>query len=97
MLGVKDHEVAAFCMAEERILVTNNVGDFLDLAMQAGVHPGLVVMPLGSRDEELAWINAAIAEIEQRAETAGETPAESMINGVIEVDEDGACEHFDHP
>jgi predicted nuclease of predicted toxin-antitoxin system len=46
MLGASDRAVAELCMDEDRILVTNNASDFLALAHEAGLHPGLVVMPL---------------------------------------------------
>jgi predicted nuclease of predicted toxin-antitoxin system len=59
-LGVSDRAVAELCMDEDRILVTNNAGDFLALADAAGLHPGLVVMPLATRTEERAWMAAVI-------------------------------------
>jgi predicted nuclease of predicted toxin-antitoxin system len=51
MLQAGDREVSALCFAEDRILVTNNAADFLRLAEEEGIHPGLVFLPLGSREE----------------------------------------------
>jgi predicted nuclease of predicted toxin-antitoxin system len=96
-LGGKDHEVAELCLSEERILVTNNAADFLELAKNKGLHPGLIFMPLATAAQERAWIKAAIAEIERLADVAGADPAGFMINSIIEVNEDGGCEHFTHP
>jgi predicted nuclease of predicted toxin-antitoxin system len=59
-LGDSDRAVAELCMNEDRILVTNNAADFLVLAEEAGLHPGLVVMPLAARSQERAWMAAAI-------------------------------------
>lgn len=49
MLGMSDREVAALSLREERrVLVTNNAGHFFKLMIAAGLHPGLVILPLGS-------------------------------------------------
>ena len=53
MLGASDRAVAELCMDEDRILVTNNVSDFLALARETGLHPGLVVMPLATRNGDV--------------------------------------------
>lgn len=97
MLGASDRAVSELCMAEERVLVSNNADDFLLLAREAGAHPGLVVMPLGSRAEERSWIGAAITHIEQLASERGVEPADAMINCVIEVDEQGQVAGYEYP
>lgn len=97
MLRATDREVSALCFAEERILVTNNARDFLVLAEQEGVHPGLVFLPLGAQEETCSRMKAAIGEIEQRAAAAKVDPATLMINHVLEVDEDEEFEIFEHP
>ena len=97
ILNATDREVSALCFSEDRVLVTNNADDFLRLAKEADVHPGLVFLPLGSRAEMRSSMVAAIEEIERRAEAVGHTPADFMVNGVIEVAEDGSCEHFAYP
>jgi predicted nuclease of predicted toxin-antitoxin system len=53
-LGGSDRAVAELCMDEDRILVTNNVADFLALAEEAGLHPGLIAMPLAAKSQERA-------------------------------------------
>jgi predicted nuclease of predicted toxin-antitoxin system len=97
MLGATDREVAQLCMDEDRVLVTNNADDFLELAEDEGLHPGLIVMPLAARSQEQAWMATAIESIEQRAEEEGKEPPALMINHVSEIDDDGACRHYDYP
>jgi predicted nuclease of predicted toxin-antitoxin system len=97
MLGATDREVTELCMEEERILVTNNAGDFLKLAKGVGLHPGLVVMPLAGRGREQQWMAVAIEGIEEKAAAAeGQDPAASMVNQVVDVEGD-ACRHYEYP
>jgi hypothetical protein len=78
-------------------LVTNNAVDFLALAEEAGLHPGLLVMPLAARSQERAWMAAAIGSIEAEAKGASQEPAARMVNRVVEIDETGRCSHYDYP
>lgn len=99
MLGMSDREVAALCLEEERVLVSNNAGDFFKLTSAAGLHPGLIILPLGSRAQEVEWMRVAVAAIEELAvgAGAGTSPGDQMINAVIEVAEDGSCQSFEYP
>jgi hypothetical protein len=97
MLGMSDREVAALCLEEERVLVSNNAGDFFKLTSASGLHPGLVILPLGSRAQEVEWMRVAISTIEELAASGGITPADQMINMVIEVAEEGSCQAFEYP
>jgi predicted nuclease of predicted toxin-antitoxin system len=97
MLNATDREVSRLCFEEDRILVTNNAVDFLELARESGLHPGLVFLPLGSGEEMRASMAAAIAEIERLAGEQGSDPESLMINGVLEVEEDGGCGRFEFP
>jgi predicted nuclease of predicted toxin-antitoxin system len=97
MLNASDREVSALCLSEDRVLVTNNAQDFFRLAKETGVHPGLVVLPLGSREEMCSLMRVAIEEIKHRSQAAGLAPADFMVNRVVEIAEDGSCEHFGHP
>ena len=45
LLGFPDHALLRLCVDEERVLVTENAGDFRALCAAAGVHPGLIVIP----------------------------------------------------
>lgn len=96
-LGASDRAVSELCMEEDRVLVTNNAADFLVLAEEAGLHPGLIVIPLATRGEERAWMKAAIHSIEQDTQAFLKDPAAMMVNRVVEVDEAGRCQHYDYP
>src|SRR5665811_2594518 len=96
-LGGSDRAVAELCMEEDRILVTNNAADFLGLVEEAGLHPGLVVMPLAAKSQERVWMAAAIDSIEAEAKIAFQDPAATMVNRVVEIDEMGRCSHYDYP
>lgn len=97
MLNATDREVSKLCFEEDRVLVTNNADDFLELADRDGLHPGLVFLPLGSGVEMRSSMQLAIAEIERLAAESGSEPAALMVNSVLEVAEDGTCERFEHP
>lgn len=97
MLNASDREVSRLCFDEDRVLVTNNTADFLRLANETDVHPGLVCLPLGSREEMRASMRGALDEIRRQAEASGLEPADLMVNRVLEVAEDGSCELFEHP
>jgi predicted nuclease of predicted toxin-antitoxin system len=96
MLSASDHKVAELCMEEDRVLVTNNADDFLRLAEDAGLHPGLVVMPLAGKSRERAWMATAIRSIEEAAAAENREPAALMVNHVVDID-DESCRHYDYP
>lgn len=97
MLNATDREVSKLCFEEDRILVTNNADDFLALAKLAGLHPGLVFIPLGSGAEMRTRMEMAIQEIEHLAAEGNTEPATLMVNTVLEVEPGGDCQLFDHP
>ena len=96
-LSTKDHALAKIVLDEGCVLVTNNAGDFLKLVASAGLHPGLVFIELGSAQQERDWLAAGIAHIESRAVAAEESAEESMVNRVVEVDENGGCSDYAWP
>jgi predicted nuclease of predicted toxin-antitoxin system len=97
MLQATDREVARLCFVEDRVLVTNNATDFLKLAEEEGMHPGLVFLPLGSRADMRSWMKVAIEAIEKQVAAASVDAASLMINCVLDVDEEGECKFFDYP
>lgn len=96
-LSSKDHALAPILFDEEWVLVTNNAGDFLKLAVKAGLHSGLVFIELGSAAAEAEWLSAAINHIEARAAEETETAEQFMVNRVIEVDDRGYCNDYPWP
>lgn len=89
MLGTTDPEVFDKAFAEDRILVTLNVGDFVKLASARELHAGVVLIeqPGLTRDEQLAVIQNAIKFIGN----------EDMANRVVWVNDDGTMEFEDIP
>lgn len=51
-LSTKDYALAEIVFDEGWVLVTNNAGDFLELAASASRHAGLVFIELGSAQQE---------------------------------------------
>jgi predicted nuclease of predicted toxin-antitoxin system len=78
--GEPDHAVLAWCIAEDRVIATENARDFRRLVGRAELHPGLIILP--SIDREGTWrlLQAAIAFLERRGE-----PMDIMLNHVLEV------------
>ncbi len=77
--GEPDHAVLAWCIAEDRVIATENARDFRRLVGRAELHPGLIILP--SIDREGTWrlLQAAIAFLERRGEPM------DMLNHVLEV------------
>jgi predicted nuclease of predicted toxin-antitoxin system len=63
LLGALDHRVLEAAFAEDRVLVTSNVDDFVMLARAGEVHSGIVLIEEGSllREEQLQVVRQAIA------------------------------------
>lgn len=61
--GGTDPEVWKYAYEHDQIVVTMNAGDFLHLATEVEVHPGLIVLrPAGglSRDEQWDWVEPVV-------------------------------------
>lgn len=65
-LGIADPEVLELAFAEDRVLVTANVGDFRKLAAAREVHAGIVLILDGGlrRDEQLEVLRRVIVALE---------------------------------
>jgi predicted nuclease of predicted toxin-antitoxin system len=96
-LSTKDQVLAKILLDEGWVLATNNAGDFLKLAEDAGLHPGLVFIELGSAQQERDWLGAAITHIEAGAAAAKESTEQFMVSRVVEVDESGVCSNYEWP
>ena len=80
-LGEPDHVVLARCMAEDRVIVTENAVDFRKLVAREELHPGLIVLPSVARDRSLRLLEAAIVYLSAFGDAPG-----AMVNHVLEVD-----------
>lgn len=97
LLDVDDDDIVAFCFEGDFVIVTGNARDFRWLCGNVDLHPGLIVMPSLLREEQLELFPRVIDYIEQRAAAANVSPADFMVNRVIEVAEGGSCSHYDLP
>lgn len=90
LLGWEDPEVFERAFQEDRIVVTCNVNDFLELARRCELHAGLILIEQSAglkRPQLLAVIRAAVTFIE----------GHDMVNRVLWVNTDGTMEFEDIP
>ena len=82
LLEATDPEVFSRAFAEDRVVVTINVGDFEKLASACELHAGVVLIERGGllRDEQLEVVRHAVAAIAQRGD---------MVNTMLRVTLDG--------
>lgn len=78
--------------------MTNNLGDFRQLCERQAVHPGLIVLPTPSREEQQQLLHIALVYIEEQTTlgTAADQ-GEFMINRLVEVSEAGSCADYPLP
>ena len=81
--GHRDHTVKDYCIAEDRVIVTENVADFKSLLAREPVHPGLIALPQTTPTRDLNMILAAIALLE----TLAENPMDAIVNHCVDFDE----------
>jgi predicted nuclease of predicted toxin-antitoxin system len=85
LIGQPDHVIWRRAVGEERVVVTINAGDFVRLAEQEDLHPGLLTFPSGSRpNEQLALILQAIEQF-----GADRTLGEDLMNRWLDIRGDG--------
>jgi predicted nuclease of predicted toxin-antitoxin system len=90
--GEPDHRVVAWCIEEDRIMVTQNARDFRRLIGKAGINPGLIILPSVDREGTWALLQAAIAYLSGKGEAA-----DAIVNHVLEIDESGRISIFALP
>lgn len=83
LAGQPDPEVWRYAWEHDQIVVTNNVGDFLTLARDAEVHPGIIALRESglSAQEQYARIREALPLI-----------GPDFINRVLDIREGGAMD-----
>ena len=83
LLAATDREVLERAFAEDRVLVTANVGDFLKLARARDIHAGIILLEDGAlpRDEQLRLVRVAVTTLSGIGD---------LINKVLWVATDGS-------
>lgn len=89
-LGQTDSAILEFALAEDRIIVTQNAGDFRRLIGSVKLHPGLII--LSARSIERSWDQLSRA-VEHANGSSNPDIATWMINRVIEVDGERATNY----
>ena len=69
-----------WCLAEDRVIVTENARDFRRLVGATNLHPGLIILPAIDREGTWRLLLAAIAFLNERGH-----PMDVMVNHVLEV------------
>lgn len=87
-LGAKDPELYAVVADQDFVLVTNNERDFVSLTRHTEVHPGLVILPGGTRQQQKLAYAAALTHIEQRSAEDRSPPGAWIVNRLIEYHAD---------
>jgi predicted nuclease of predicted toxin-antitoxin system len=82
--GEPDHVVLQRCIEEDRILVTENAGDFRRLVGRVEMHPGMIILP--AIDKEGAWhlMQSILTGLDGKTD-----PRDFMFSRVVAVAEDG--------
>ncbi len=90
LLQAPDQDVLERAFAEDRVLVTKNVEDFVKLARARDLHPGILLLEEGDlvRNEQLRVVRAAVALL---------APERDLVNRVLRVWADGRYVFEDVP
>lgn len=88
----RDLDLWHYSFDRSQIVVTTNYGDFLRLAAEVELHPGLIVFRRGGLDrhEQWRWLSPVVAVLEGEPEGA-------LVNQVIEVTGVGSFTRRDLP
>jgi predicted nuclease of predicted toxin-antitoxin system len=82
--GEPDHRVLERCIAEDRVIVTQNARDFRRLAARTELHPGLIILPFMDRENTWHLLQSAIALLDAKGDSMN-----AMVNHALEVDATG--------
>ena len=83
-LGEPDYKVLRRCIDQDYVLVTQDARDFRQLVGREKIHPGLIILPNLGRRETATLLREAIDYLDGSGD-----PMDLMVNGVLEVTEDG--------
>ena len=75
-------------VAGDWVFVTNDESDFRELADQEQLHPGLIILPQHTREQQRIWFDEILDYIENHAAADGEDIGIWMVNRVVAYDEE---------
>jgi predicted nuclease of predicted toxin-antitoxin system len=94
MLSTLDPNLYPIVAEEDWVFITNNEKDFRDLASEAQLHPGLVILPQSTVAKQRQSLDEVITYIEAQAAKDDESPADWMVCRIVA--HDGAGEGISH-
>jgi predicted nuclease of predicted toxin-antitoxin system len=77
-----DRDVFALAIREDRIIVTENAGDFHKLAARVELHPGLIILPSVARSEAQRLMDLVVAHL---LDAGGDRPQDLLVNAVLTI------------
>ena len=83
--GERDDTILKRCLDEDRVIVTENIGDFRALLKREALHPGLIALPQASKARSWELLTEAIAFLESQ----DGDPMDRMVNACLAFDADG--------
>ena len=81
-----DRDVFALAIREDRIIVTENAGDFRRLAASVELHPGLIILPSVARAEAQRLMDLVVAYL---LVAGGDRPQDLLVNAVLTISANG--------
>jgi predicted nuclease of predicted toxin-antitoxin system len=81
-----DRDVFARAIRENRIIVTENAGDFRKLAARVELHPGLIILPSVARSEAQRLMDLVVAYL---LDAGGDRPQDLLVNAVLTISASG--------
>ena len=82
--GERDDQVFARCLAEDRVIVTENARDFRKVVGNVELHCGLILLPSVDREKTWRLLQLVIEFLVARGD-----PMCVMVNHVVEIDSSG--------
>jgi predicted nuclease of predicted toxin-antitoxin system len=82
--GEPDYKVLERCLAEDRVIVSENARDFRALFRHHDLHPGLILLPAIDREGTWQLLQRVMEFLNARGD-----PMRLMVNHVMEIDTGG--------
>ena len=83
--GEADYTILNRCLAEDRVIVSENARDFRKLLGKVELHPGLILVPAIDREGTWRLLLRVIEFLTARGD-----PMRLMVNNVAEIDSSSA-------